>query len=132
MSNHPSGCCTLIVKRFGCTAIHNKALYKCIIHSFIKTYATKIEQLSMCCVLFVLVVLHLGTLEFDLIVTSQEILTSPSNQKMLETVKSVYICISMSVYIYTYQPETCALYLQNTFNQFMHSYQSNTSICLIN
>ncbi len=24
------------VKRFGCTAIHNKALYKCIIHSFIQ------------------------------------------------------------------------------------------------
>ncbi len=23
----------IIVKRFGCTAIHNKALYKCIIHS---------------------------------------------------------------------------------------------------
>ncbi len=28
----------MIVKRFGCTAIHNKALYKCIIHSFIHTY----------------------------------------------------------------------------------------------
>ncbi len=25
----------MIVKRFGCTTIHNKALYKCIIHSFI-------------------------------------------------------------------------------------------------
>ncbi len=25
----------MIVKRFGCTAIHNKALYKCIIHSFV-------------------------------------------------------------------------------------------------
>ncbi len=25
----------IIVKRFGCTAIHNKALYKCIIHTFI-------------------------------------------------------------------------------------------------
>ncbi len=25
----------MIVKRFGCTAIHNKALYKCVIHSFI-------------------------------------------------------------------------------------------------
>ncbi len=24
----------MIVKHFGCTAIHNKALYKCIIHSF--------------------------------------------------------------------------------------------------
>ncbi len=26
----------MIVKRFGYTAIHNKALYKCLIHSFIK------------------------------------------------------------------------------------------------
>ncbi len=26
----------MIVKRFGCTAIHNKALYKCFIHSFIQ------------------------------------------------------------------------------------------------
>ncbi len=44
---HPSGCCTLvvveerpphmIVKRFGCTTIHNKALYKCFIHSFIRS-----------------------------------------------------------------------------------------------
>ncbi len=45
-SHHPSGCCTLVVveerppphmtvKRFGCTTIHNKALYKCLIHSFI-------------------------------------------------------------------------------------------------
>ncbi len=25
----------MIVKRFGCTTIHNKALYKCLIHSFI-------------------------------------------------------------------------------------------------
>ncbi len=25
----------MIVKHFGCTAIHNKALYKCLIHSFI-------------------------------------------------------------------------------------------------
>ncbi len=25
----------MIVKRFGCTTIHNKALYKCFIHSFI-------------------------------------------------------------------------------------------------
>ncbi len=24
----------MIVKRFGCTTIHNKMLYKCIIHSF--------------------------------------------------------------------------------------------------
>ncbi len=29
----------MIVKRFGCTAIHNKALYKCIIHSFIHSFA---------------------------------------------------------------------------------------------
>ncbi len=28
----------MIVKRFPCTAIHNKALYKCIIHSFILFY----------------------------------------------------------------------------------------------
>ncbi len=28
----------MIVKRFGCMAIHNKALYKCIIHSFIHSY----------------------------------------------------------------------------------------------
>ncbi len=28
----------MIVKRFGCTAIHNKALYKCIIHSFIHSF----------------------------------------------------------------------------------------------
>ncbi len=27
--------CHMIVKCFGCTAIHNKALYKCIIYSFI-------------------------------------------------------------------------------------------------
>ncbi len=26
----------MIVKRFGCTATHNKALYKCINHSFIQ------------------------------------------------------------------------------------------------
>ncbi len=26
----------MIVKRFGCIAIHNKAQYKCIIHSFIQ------------------------------------------------------------------------------------------------
>ncbi len=30
----------MIVKRFGCTTIHNKALYKCIIHSY--TYSNKI------------------------------------------------------------------------------------------
>ncbi len=28
----------IIVKRFGCTTIHNKALYKCIIHSFIHSF----------------------------------------------------------------------------------------------
>ncbi len=28
----------MIVKRFGCTAIHNKVLYKCIIHSFIQNW----------------------------------------------------------------------------------------------
>ncbi len=28
----------MIVKHFGCTAIHKKALYKCIIHSFIHSY----------------------------------------------------------------------------------------------
>ncbi len=30
----------MIEKRFGCTTIHNKALYKCIIHSY--TYSNKI------------------------------------------------------------------------------------------
>ncbi len=28
----------MIVKHFGCTTIHNKALYKCIIHSFIQLH----------------------------------------------------------------------------------------------
>ncbi len=28
----------MIVKHFGCTAIHNKALYKCIFHSFILSF----------------------------------------------------------------------------------------------
>ncbi len=28
----------MIVKRFGCIAIHNKALYKCFIHSFIHSF----------------------------------------------------------------------------------------------
>ncbi len=54
-SHHPSGCCTLvvveerpphmIVKHFGCTAIHNKkALYKCFIHSFIQDKADRKHQ----------------------------------------------------------------------------------------
>ncbi len=33
----------MIVKRFGCTAIHNKALYKCIIHSSITIYREAAE-----------------------------------------------------------------------------------------
>ncbi len=33
----------MIVKRFGCTTIHNKALYKCIINSFIHS-----EKVYMC------------------------------------------------------------------------------------
>ncbi len=28
----------MIVKRFGCTAIHNKVLYKCLFHSFIQSF----------------------------------------------------------------------------------------------
>ncbi len=32
----------IIVKCFGCTAIHNKALYKCIIHSFLCLFKTRI------------------------------------------------------------------------------------------
>ncbi len=31
----------MIVKHFGCTAIHNKALYKCLIHSFTRTKKKK-------------------------------------------------------------------------------------------
>ncbi len=34
----------MIVKHFGCTAIHNKALYKCIIHSFILTFYLLMEN----------------------------------------------------------------------------------------
>ncbi len=47
-SHHPGGCCTLVVveerpptwfiKRFGCTTIHYKALYKRITHSYIWIY----------------------------------------------------------------------------------------------
>jgi len=41
-SYHLSGCCTLvvvrrdslIVKPFGCTVVHMKVLYKCLIHSY--------------------------------------------------------------------------------------------------
>ncbi len=36
----------MIVKRFGCTAIHNKALYKCIIHLF------RITWYINCCIHF--------------------------------------------------------------------------------
>ncbi len=35
----------MIVKRFGCTTIHNKALYKCLIHSFINLC---LQQFCMC------------------------------------------------------------------------------------
>lgn len=28
----------MIVKHFGCTAIHNKALYKCLVHSLIHSF----------------------------------------------------------------------------------------------
>lgn len=48
----PGGCCTLVVveekplymfvKRFGCTAVHSKALYKCLIRSFF-------QFLPFCC-----------------------------------------------------------------------------------
>ncbi len=34
----------MIVKRFGCTAIHNKALYKCLIHSFLCIFS----QIEFC------------------------------------------------------------------------------------
>ncbi len=36
----------MIVKRFGCMVIHNKALYKCIIHSYIYTDAPDINMLT--------------------------------------------------------------------------------------
>ncbi len=36
----------MIVKRFGCTTIHNKALYKCIIHSFIQYTPSKRNTIS--------------------------------------------------------------------------------------
>ncbi len=31
----------MIVKRFGCTAVHNKALYKCFIHSMLHSFIKK-------------------------------------------------------------------------------------------
>ncbi len=34
----------MIVKCFGCTATHNKALYKCIIHSFIQVSKVKVVK----------------------------------------------------------------------------------------
>ncbi len=37
----------MIVKRFGCMAIHNKALYKCLIHSFIHSKGFEIWLLSI-------------------------------------------------------------------------------------
>ncbi len=57
-SHHPSGCCTLVVveerhpdpsphmvaKRFGCTTIHNKVLYKCII---VKVHIFKYTQKAL-------------------------------------------------------------------------------------
>ncbi len=36
----------MIVKRFGCTTIHNKALYKCFIHSFIQNITVLLEVLG--------------------------------------------------------------------------------------
>ncbi len=36
----------MIVKRFGCTTIHNKALYKCFIHSFIHSFKHVNRKLS--------------------------------------------------------------------------------------
>ncbi len=52
------GCCTLVVveerppsctvKHFGCTALHNKVLYKCLIHSFIHSFFTFIYFYISC------------------------------------------------------------------------------------
>ncbi len=39
----------MIVKRFGCTTIHNKALYKCIIHSFIQKSTPYLSVLCSSC-----------------------------------------------------------------------------------
>ncbi len=36
----------MIVKHFGCTTIHNKALYKCIIHSFINSTEATVHMAS--------------------------------------------------------------------------------------
>ncbi len=36
----------MVLKRFGCTTIHNKALYKCIIHSFFPS-----KSLPLCFIL---------------------------------------------------------------------------------
>ncbi len=51
-------CCTLVVveerpphmiaKRFGCTTIHNKALYKCFIHSFMSAFGGAEAGHSIC------------------------------------------------------------------------------------
>ncbi len=43
----------MIVKRFGCIAIHNKALYKCFIHSFIHSFRLK-DQTVLNFILFVI------------------------------------------------------------------------------
>ncbi len=40
----------MIVKRFGCTTIHNKELYKCLIHSFIHSYCPE-NRSAVCAVL---------------------------------------------------------------------------------
>ncbi len=37
----------MIVKRFGCMAIHNKALYKCIIHSVLSQCNTYYSEKSI-------------------------------------------------------------------------------------
>ncbi len=70
--HYSSGYCTLveveerpppppphtIVKCFGCTTIHNKALYKCIIHSYVYslntlTYSIYIENICMFIFIFI-------------------------------------------------------------------------------
>ncbi len=37
----------MIVKRFGCTTIHNKVLYKCLIHSFIHSHKPAIPTIVL-------------------------------------------------------------------------------------